>query len=419
MCRSDHIFGSKVIRMNGHRGSLFGHERGGDTADLREHNLALVLRYLRDHGPSSRAEIAEASKLGLSTLTGMIGELKALELVTECLADTQSRLGRPTHSVSLSGDAWVVAGLRVDVDGVQAKTSTVGGAHLGSYADRADLRGGDPVPAVRMLRAAIDWIVESIDSRRGLTAITITVPGRISPDGERVARSESLGWHDVDLLTPVRERLEAGGCRGAVVELASDSVVAALGLVRGELHDRIGERTVLYFGGERTITGGVLVAGEPMNPGRLGAADFARIPVSVGGRAPQRLGDVLALSTLVKNAGVSPGEDAATFVDLFPKEALSAFLSALAEGQGAASSALEEVMPSLSQAIESAVAILGVDVVVLDGYLGALGARVAPAVDSGVEVIALPGHAFRVVDGAVFAARDARLSRPSRIRVQT
>lgn len=404
--------------MDGHRGSLFGHERGGDTADLREHNLALVLRYLRDHGPSSRAEIAESSRLGLSTLTGMIGELKALELVTECLADTQSRLGRPTHSVSLSGDAWVVAGIRVDVDGVQAKTSTLSGSHLGSYADRSDLRGGDPVPAIRMLRAAIDWIVESIDGGRGLTAITITVPGHVSPDGERVARSGSLGWHDVDLLTPVRERLDAGGCHGAAVELARDSVVAALGLARGELHGRIGERTVLYFGGERTITGGILVAGEPMSRRGSGEADFARIPVSVGGSAPRRLGDVLALSTLVNNAGVSPGEDAATFVDQFPREALSAFLAAVAEGQDAASSALEEAMPSLAQAIESAVAILGADVVVLDGYLGALCTRVAPAVDGGVEVIALPGHASRVVDGAVFAARDARLSRPLRIRAR-
>jgi predicted NBD/HSP70 family sugar kinase len=401
--------------MNGHRGSLFGHERGGDTADLREHNLALVLRYLRDHGPSSRAEIAESSKLGLSTLTGMIGELKELELVTECLAGTRTRLGRPTHSVSLSGDAWVVAGLRVDVDGVQAKTSTVGGTHLGSYAERSDLRGGDPVTAIRMLRAAIDWILESIDARRALTAITVTVPGRVSPDGDTVARSESLGWYDVDVLGPVREQLEAGGCRGTVVELASDSVAAALGLVRGELHDRIGGRTALYFGGERTVAGGILVAGEPMNPGRSGA-DFAGIPVSVGGRAPQRLGNVLALSTLVQNAGVSSREDAATFVDLFPREALSALSAALEEGQGSAYSALEEAMPSLSQAIESAVAILGADVVVLDGYLGALGARVAPAVGSGVELIALPGHASRVVDGAVCAARDACLAQPSRIR---
>jgi predicted NBD/HSP70 family sugar kinase len=402
--------------MDRHRGGLFGTGRAGDTADLREHNLAVVLRYLRDHGPSSRAQIAESSTLGLSTLTGMIAELKALDLVSECLADTRSRVGRPTHSVSLSGDAWVVAGLRVDVDGIQAKTATVGGVHLGSYADRADLRGGDPGPAIRMLRAAVDWIVESIDPRRCLTALTIAVPGQIAPGGELIARSDSLGWHDLDLLTGVRAQLAAAGCGGTVVELARDSVVAALGLVRGELHDRIGERTVLYFGGERTVTGGILVAGEPVDPRGLGGADFARIPVSVPGRAPERLGDVVALSTLVKRADVASGADAVQFVDRFPKEALSAYLDAVTEGRPAAASALEEVMLSLSQAIRAAAAILGADVVVLDGYLGVLGSRSSPTVDSGVEVVALPAHPSRVVDGAVFAARDARLARPSSIR---
>lgn len=402
--------------MDRHRGGLFGHGRGGDTADLREHNLALVLRYLRDNGPSSRAQIADFSKLGLSTLTGMIGELKALDLVTEGLADTQSRLGRPTHSVALSGDAWVVAGLRVDVDGVQAKTATVGGDHLGSYADRADLRGGDPAPAIRMLRAAIDWIVESIDPHRSLTAITITVPGHIAPCGDRVVHSESLDWTDVDLVSCVREQLQAGGCGGAAVELATDTAAAALGLVRGELHARIGDRTALYFGGERTVAGGILVAGAPLNSRGLGEADFARIPVAGADGTPGRLGDLVALSALLKSAGVRAGDDVDEFVDRYPREALSAFLSALAEGEEAAAPVLESAMSALSQAIDSAVAIIGAEIVVLDGYLGVLGSLVAPTADGHVDIIALPSHPSRVVDGAVFAARDARLSRPSRIR---
>ena len=35
-------FGAKVMGMNRHRGGLFDRGRGGDTAVLREHNLALV-----------------------------------------------------------------------------------------------------------------------------------------------------------------------------------------------------------------------------------------------------------------------------------------------------------------------------------------------------------------------------------------
>ncbi|KJC64906.1 hypothetical protein TZ00_04515 [Agreia bicolorata] len=402
--------------MNRHRGGLFDRGRGGDTADLREHNLALVLRYLRDNGPSSRAQIAASSSLGLSTLTGMIGELKTLDLVNEGLAGTQPRLGRPTHAVSLSGDAWVVAGLRVDVEGVQAKTATVGGDHLGSYADRADLRGGDPAPAIRMLRAAIDWIVESIDPHRRLTAITISVPGTLSPCGDSVARAESLGWSDVDLMTCVREQLQAGGCAGAIVEFARDSAVAVLGLARGELRDRIGDRTALYFGGERTVVGAILLAGEPLSSGPSGEADFARIPVQAPGREAQRLGDVIDLSALLTTSGVMAPDDAAELVDRFPREALSAFVAALSEGQEGAIAVLTGAMGAVGQAIEAAAAVLGGELVVLDGYLGVLGSLVEPPFDAAVEVIALGSHPSRVVDGAVYAARDARLAQPSRIR---
>ncbi|SMG27220.1 ROK family protein [Agreia pratensis] len=402
--------------MNRHRGGLFSRARGGDTADLREHNLSLVLRYLRDNGPSSRAQIAESSTLGLSTLTGMIGELKALDLVHEGLAPTQSRLGRPTHSVSLSGDAWVVAGLRVDVDGVQAKTATVGGDHLGSYADRADLRGGDAAPAIRMLRAAIDWIIESIDPQRTLTAITVAVPGIISPCGDSVARSESLGWSDIDLLAAVREQLLAGGCGGAVVELARDSAVAALGLARGELHERIGRRTTLYFGGERTVIGAVLLGGESLVSGSPGEADFAGIRVLAEGRGVERLDRVVALSTLLTDASVHDRDAAVALVDRFPRDALASFVSALADGHDGAASVLASAMRSLAQAIESAVAVLGAEVVMLDGYLGVLASLVDPPVDAAVDVIALGSHPSRIVDGAVFAARDARLAQPLHIR---
>ena len=402
--------------MNRHPGGLFVRGRGGDTADLREHNLALVLRYLRDHGPSSRAQIADSSTLGLSTLTGMIGELKALDLVTEGLADTQSRLGRPTHAVSLSGDGWVVAGLRVDVDGIRAKTATVGGDHLGSYADRADLRGGDPAQAIRMLAAAIDWIVESVDPPRSLTAVSVAVAGRVSPWGDVVVRSDALDWADVDIARGVRDELAAHGCGGAEVQVVSDSAAAALGLVRGELRERIGERTMLYFGGERAVAGGVLVAGEPAIPGGLGEADFARIPVTVADGSSRRLGDVVALAALLTTAGVRSDAEAADLVDRFPREALSVLLAAVAEGDEAAAAAVTAAMASVSQAIEAAVAVVGAEIVVLDGYLGVLGTLVAPSVDADVEVIALPSHPSRVVDGAVFAARDARLSHPSRIR---
>ena len=293
-----------------------------------------------------------------------------------------------------------------------AKTATVGGDHLGSYADRADLRGGDPAQAMRMLAAAIDWIVESVDPPRVLTAVSIA-RGCVAPTSSSVGCTRLA---DVDLASGVREQLAALGFGAAVVQVVSESATAALGLLRGELRGRIAERTMLYFGGERVVVGEVLVAGEPAIPGGVGEAEFARIPVTVEGGERRRLGDLVCLAGLLTTAGVRSAAEATELVDRFPREALSVLLAAVAEGDEAAMAAVASAMDSLSQAIEAAVAVVGADVVVLDGYLGVLGTLIAPAVDADVEVIALPSHPSRVVDGAVFAARDARLSQPSRIR---
>jgi predicted NBD/HSP70 family sugar kinase len=175
-------------------------------------------------------------------------------------------------------------------------------------------------------------------------------------------------------------------------------------------------RTMLYFGGERTVTGGIVVGGESLSARSVGGADFARIPVAQDGGGVQRLDAAVSLAALLKRAGLRSGDDADVFVDRFPREALASLLSAVAEGDDAAASAVTSGMVALSQAIDAAIAIVGADVVVLDGYLGVLGTLIAPSTELPAEVVALPSHPSRVVDGAVFAARDARLAQPSNIR---
>lgn len=409
--------------MDGRRGGLLSLGRGGDTADLREHNLGLVLRYLRDNGPSSRAQIAAASKLGLSTLTGMIGELKSLELVSEGLAESQARLGRPTHAVSLSGERWVVAGLRLDVDGVQAKTATVGGEDLGNYVDRLVLRGSDATLAVSVIESAVEWIIESISELRTLVAIEIAVPGTVAAGGTAVTRSESLDWTHRELIAPVNAIVESFGLSGVSVGLASDSSLSVLGLVRGELSAHAAASTVAYFGGDRALVGDVVIQGEPLRGTGAGSADFARIPVALGDGRRATLGTAVGLDTLLSDAGVLPLGDAELRVGATPRDAIASLVDALRDEQPRALAAVDTAADALACAAQSVVAVLGVDVIVLDGYLGALGDWLVPILDArlaenaaGVRVVALAPSPSRAVDGAVSAARDACLARPTRIR---
>ncbi|WP_374947377.1 hypothetical protein [Agreia sp.] len=386
--------------MDRHRGVFLGRGRGGDTADLREHNLAIVLRYLRDYGPSSRARIAEWSGLGLSTLTGMIAELKELELVSEDLAATQAHVGRPTHSVFLAGGRLVVAGLRLDVDGVQARTATVAGDHLGQYSDRLDLVRAQPELVAEALATAIDWVLESVDAPRTLVAIEI-----------------ASGWPgEHDLVPDVAARLAAAGRADITLGAASVSSCSALAIVRSDTKGLFVDRRAVYIGGERSLVGGIIVDGEPLDLRGSRAADFARIPSALPGGGRETLADVVSLPSLLAAAGIRSRGDAEIYAHAHPRDARAALLAALGEGDPRAVDAVTHAAGVLSGAIDAIVAVLGADVVVLDGYLAALGAWLVPAMDARVQVVVAAPLASRAVDGAVFAARDAVLAQPSRLR---
>src|SRR3954468_1960286 len=106
---------------------LPGRQRSGGAGDLRHGNLTQILRYVRDHGPSSRQDIARGCGLGISTMTDLIGELRARRGVGEWAAAPGPRAGRPTRPSALDGDPWCVLGAHVDLLEVQVLCTTVGG----------------------------------------------------------------------------------------------------------------------------------------------------------------------------------------------------------------------------------------------------------------------------------------------------
>ncbi|CAD6007199.1 hypothetical protein [Agreia sp. COWG] len=388
--------------MNGRRGALFGSDRGGDTADLREYNLGIVLRFLSTHGPASRAAIADASGLGLSTLTGMIAELKGLELISEELAGTQARVGRPTHDVTLTGDRWVVAGVRLDADGVKARTATVGGVGLAQYADRIDLGHSDKGEAASALAVAIEWILDSVSAPRSLVSVVIAC----DLDGldPVAAVSEQLR------LVDRSEVLVSTGSVGALAALAS------VDLVRAESSTNASPAPIIvYLGGERAVGGAILLGTEPISSSP-GNADFGRMPVagSEGGRAT--LGRAASLSALVAAAGIRSENEVEALVAVHPHVAVAALADALRAEDPRASGAVAIAAAALSYAIDSVVAMLGPVTVVLDGYLGELGAWLVPAMDARADIVASDLKATRAVDGAVEAAVQACLAQPAGLR---
>src|SRR5512133_2484101 len=96
-----------------------GPRRSGGSGDLRQGNLTQILRYVRDHGASSRHDIAHGCGLGISTMTDLIGELRARRIVMELDPIRRPGAGRPTRPIDFDGEPWCVLGVRVDLDGFE------------------------------------------------------------------------------------------------------------------------------------------------------------------------------------------------------------------------------------------------------------------------------------------------------------
>src|SRR3954453_6129476 len=87
-----------------------------DQATVRRANLGLVLRHLRDHGPRSRARIAQQTGLNKATVSSLVAELAARRLVVDGDVDRAGSVGRPGLTVHLDGRCVWGIGVEINVD---------------------------------------------------------------------------------------------------------------------------------------------------------------------------------------------------------------------------------------------------------------------------------------------------------------
>ncbi|MEB8337799.1 ROK family transcriptional regulator [Streptomyces endophyticus] len=80
---------------------------------LRYGNVERVLQVLRRQGPSSRADVATATGLSRTTLSGIVGQLLTDGVVTEEPAGPPSGRGRPVHRLTLNPRSAQAIGIEV------------------------------------------------------------------------------------------------------------------------------------------------------------------------------------------------------------------------------------------------------------------------------------------------------------------
>lgn len=392
--------------------AFYQKERSGPVrhGTMLQINEFLVLDFVRDHGPTTRTDIARDLGLSAASVSRIVRRLQHDALIAET-GTVRSPGGRPRTVVSFRHDAGAV--IAVDLGGTRCHAAL---ADLAGTVLEEDLRptqsGGD---AFATLLAAIDRMRAAAE-HRGLPidGLAVGVSGTIDPATGTVRAAPYVGWEGFALVDELAARVDG--------PFVVDNDVNLAALAHGWRGDgrRIDDFVVLSLGtgsGAAIVSDGRLLQGHHNAAGEVGylvvRQDMLGRQIRDGLGAFESIasGPGIAARAQALLAGGRPSRLAGT--DISPE----AVVSAAAAGDDLAQSVIHDLLDDLAVVIVAFVGTVDPEVVVLEGglgrslgpYLDELVARVAPSVPSVPRIVVSSlGREATVLGGVAAALELAR-----------
>ncbi|WP_214111292.1 ROK family transcriptional regulator [Acrocarpospora catenulata] len=328
-----------------------------DFTDVRATNLAVVLRFVRENSPCSRADIAASTGLNKATVSSLVADLIDRRLLRET-GLTENRVGRPATMLVLDGSPYAAIGIEVNVDYLTAVAVDLKGEELLSW--RRSFPGG--TASAGQAVAGVAAIARRVVSRmakdaRQVLGLTVAVPGLVDMNGS-VRLAPNLGWRDVDLCGDLTKAMRDPGFP---VLVDNDANLGALAELRFGPYG--GVTDLVYLTGEVGVGAGVIMDGRLRRGGSGYTGEIGHIEIDPGG--PQchcgRRGCLEAVAGLgaVLGGQVSPSE-------LEPE--LEEALRRARAGDADTLAALHQVGENLGKGAAILANTLNPEVIVLGGY---------------------------------------------------
>jgi predicted NBD/HSP70 family sugar kinase len=248
-----------------------------DQHDLRRRNLGLVLRWLRDHGPRSRAKLAAEMGLTRSTVSTLVNELTDRGLVRPGQPQ-RGTVGRPGTSVELDGSSICGIGAEVNVNHVSSLALDLAGRPIAEHKLSLDAHGMAAEEVIDHLAALVRRTVTDL-AAQSITPVGLTVgiAGLVDRAREVLTLGPNLAWRDVPVASMLRAKLGDG----FPIAIDNEGNLAATAEATPGDSDR---QDILVIHGEVGVGGGI-VAGGRLLRGRQGyAGEFGHMIVEPGGR---------------------------------------------------------------------------------------------------------------------------------------
>lgn len=235
---------------------------------IRYINRQIVLNYVREKEPISRAEISHETALQRSTVSLIVEELKTQGLIYEI--EGESTGGRPPNLLRLRAAGYIAIG--VDVGAV--KTTVATGDLVGRVLKKETFdTNPDLSESIRRIETSIQSFMTT---EPGVAGIGISLPGLVDPESGTALFIPALKWRNWPIADHLRK------ITGLPVNVDNDANAAALAelwLGRPEIRN---VRDFIFVLVEQGLGTGIIFDGQVYH-GMAGAAgEFGHMTIGKG-----------------------------------------------------------------------------------------------------------------------------------------
>ncbi|HYN84046.1 MAG TPA: ROK family transcriptional regulator [Pyrinomonadaceae bacterium] len=343
------------------------------SSTIRDINRQIVLNYVREREPISRADIARETNLQRSTVSTIVEELKGEGLVEEIGAGKSTGGRRPTLLRLRAAGATAIG-----VDMTPSRT-TVAASDLAGRV--LELREFDNVPRPdEMVARVVEGVRAVAEANTGgeFMGVGISLPGLVDPDTGRAFYIPFFRWRD----WPIAEEIEAAtGLKVRVDNDANAAATAELWFGRPEISDARDFIMVLVAEGIGT---GIVFDGQIYRGERGAAGEFGHM--IVGQQAPVKCScgnrdcwEAFASERAALGRYAAAGGDGGGAIDF------DGLVERALGGESAAIDALSEMAHYLGIGISNIIVGLSPETVVVGGKITRAWSLVAPSLEETIH----------------------------------
>jgi len=346
----------------------------GTPSLLRAINERTLLEYLRSHKPTSRAQLARATRLSKPTVSQALASLEDADLVRAVGQSISSKGGRIAILYEPNPDAGYVLGVDVGRGWIRAAVANLAGQIIARNDQPNDAQSASALVALisRLARAVV---ADAGLSWSQVVHAVIGTPGVFDEQSKRVLFASNLPeWGRHGMLAELQAAF------GLSLSVENDANLAALGERSCGWGSTASTFVYIWIGtgvGMGIVINGALYRGARGAAGEIGFLPFGSDEVveESGNISESYLGmfeEATSAGGIVRQA-----QERGLPVSLSPKQ----IFDAAHQGDGKALAVVEQEGYRLALAIAAITAVLDPELVVLGGGIGQRGDLLIPPLE--------------------------------------